>query len=509
MKRIESKFVFSPACVVFFSLVIKLPLFFTRNIQEDAFITWRVARNFLEYGVVGFNGQERISASTTHIYVFLTAFFQFIFGEKFIYPILIFSALLFTLGTWWIGKILFPLEIKKRAFFVVLINMIPPALTASLLGMEYGILFFLYGGLLYFAFLNARKWAFLIFPILLLWTRIDTVIFLGIIFLADIFYKKKINFHFILGGILGVLSVFAFNYLYFNEVVNHTITAKQIAYKNLILDKSVKHFVFQLAYYGGFIKKYALISVFIFGLFLAFLIFAIFKISQSKNVLRVQKIVLVAIFVFALLKTFIFVYFKAYFDWYYWLPREFMLLIIIYFVINFLQIKTKILFPVLLIVVSLSYALQWLQSYSIGYMESRQRRQIAADINTFGASKSQSILLEPAGIIPFFTGLYTYDEVGLVNKKVTQEMLKDENFWWINTVKDYRPNYILTFAQAPNLESNYYRLDAKKLNYFESNYRLLKVYDISKVHSDAPSLLRWIYKIRPIGKDYYLYTRIK
>lgn len=510
MKKILTKLFSSPFWLILIAVLIKFPMFITKNIQEDSFITWRVARNLVNFGVIGFNGNEKISASTTHLYVFITAIFQMIFGDYFIYPLLTFSGILFAIGSWWLAKILFPKDLIKRGFFVILINMVPPALTASFLGMEYGILFFLYTGLIYFGVFKNKNWAYFIFPILLLWTRIDAVIFLGVMFWADLFLRKKLNFIYIFGGIFGLVSVFGFNYFYFGELINHTITAKQIAYKNLAQNNSLQFFLYQLAYYGGLFKKYSLLSFLIFLAFLAFLVFALFKIIKNKTVTTPEsKIILSSIFAFAILKMIIFVYFKAYFDWYYWLPRTFMFVVVLYFLLNFLPLKNKILIPVLCLIISATYALQWIQSYTIGYMESRQRMQIAADIKQDNVGLNQSILLEPAGIIPYFTNLYTYDEVGLVNERINDEMLKNEKYWWINSVKRFHPDYILTFAQKPSEKSKYYRIDAADLKEFNAHYHLVKSYSISQIHENAPALLRWIYKIRPIGKDYYLYKIVK
>ena len=71
-----------PVYAVVFTVVFKLLFLLTHHIQEDAFITWRVAQNLLDYGVIGFNGDTRISASTTHLYVFVSWFFNLIFGYE-------------------------------------------------------------------------------------------------------------------------------------------------------------------------------------------------------------------------------------------------------------------------------------------------------------------------------------------------------------------------------------------------------------------------------------------
>jgi hypothetical protein len=78
---------------VVFTVLVKLLFLLTHHIQEDAFITWRVAQNLLDYGVMGFNGDTKISASTTHLYVVVSYFFNLIFGKE----ILLFRYLFSTL----------------------------------------------------------------------------------------------------------------------------------------------------------------------------------------------------------------------------------------------------------------------------------------------------------------------------------------------------------------------------------------------------------------------------
>ena len=493
--------------LIIITLIIKIPVFFTKHLQEDSFITWRVARNLLNYGVIGFNGEERISASTTHLYVLISAFFQVFFDADFMYPLLIFNCVLFAVGSIWLAKTLFPHDTLKRGFFVILLNMVPPALTASCVGMEYGILFFLYGGLIYYGIYKNKNWAFFLFPILLLWTRMDTVIFLEVFFLADLVMRKKLNYHFIFGGIIGLASVVGFNYLYFGELVNHTITAKKIAYEGLIQNNSLEHLLIQWAYYGGLIKKYSVLTLLIFLSFLGFIAFCIFKIIKEKDRVSYKtKIILCAAATFALLKITAFAFLKAYFDWYYWLPRVFLFAVMIYFLLNFVRIRKRIFVSLLFLFFLGIYAFQLLQSYAIGYMEETQRMQIANDLRGKNTTINQSILLEPAGKIPFYTNLFTYDEVGLVDKKVLTEMQKNRKFWWMNSVRDLKPNYILTIAKKPG-EGSYYRMKPEDQLYFDNNYTFLKEYPIAEIHKNAPEILKWIYGIRPIGKDYFLYEK--
>lgn len=507
MSRFLSKLFSNSFLLVLITLVIKIPIFLTKHLQEDSFITWRVARNLLDYGVIGFNGEERISSSTTHLYVAISAAFQVVFGDDFIYPLLIFSSILFAAGSLLIAKMLFPHNLLKRGFFVILLNMTPPALAASCLGMEYGILFFLYSILIYSGIYKNRRWAFVLIPILLLWTRMDTVIFLGVFFLADLYLRKKINYFFILGGLVGLISIVGFNYLYFGELVNHTITAKKLAYKNLIRGNGLQFFLYQWAYYGGLIKKYSLVTLLVFLAFLGFLGFCLDRIFKDQSRLQFRtKVILMSMAIFALLKITAFAVLKAYFDWYYWLPRVFLFVIVIYFLLNYVRWKKQIYVPAIFVLFFGLYGFQLLQSYAIGYMEETQRVQIAKDIAAHNTDINQSILLEPAGKIPFYTDLYTYDEVGLVNKRINVEMEKDEKYWWMNSVRELKPDYILTIIKKPG-EGSYYLMKDGDMQYFDDHYQFQKMYSISEIHQNSPAILQWIYRIRPIGQDYFLYKK--
>jgi len=95
----------------------------------------------------------------------------------------------------------------------------------------------------------------------------------------------------------------------------------------------------------------------------------------------------------------------------------------------------------------------------------------------------------------------------LVQKEITAEMLKDENYWWSNSVQRFKPTYLLTIAAKPAVGGKPYILKEKEGTYFSEQYELVKTYPISRIHENAPALLRFIYKLRPIGKDYFLYQR--
>lgn len=486
-----------PLLFALFTVIIKLFFLLTHHIQEDAFITWRVAQNLLDYGVIGFNGETKISASTTHLYVFISYFFNLIFGkEDFIYPILIFNSILFTFGSYFLSKI-FLKNYWQQAFFILMFGLLPPSIKISILGMEYGILFFLEMALLYFGFYQNKKWAIWLFPSLILFTRLDTVIFLGIVFLVDIVWNKKIRWEYILSGIIAVSILMSFNWFYFEELVNNTILAKKLTYdKDYSLTQNVNYFLMNLGNFWGMLKVPGNFNPFTILVLLFELLCFIFLIRQKEQ----RNFFLWIIFLFAWIKQVIFLSQKSYFDWYYWVPQILLFTSVLIFILE-LQTKKYLWGALFLIVYFFPMLLfQSIHSIATGNGEWNYRRHIGLFLNQYEKDKNQWILLEPAGFVPYFSGLKTIDEVGLVDKEIQQEIIKDKPNYWINTVKKRKPKYLLTYKDL---------FKGENANYYKKHYKLLKEFRINNHLNSDYTILEKIYKLKPSGTDYNLYERIK
>ena len=495
MSETLQKYAKFPLLAVVFTVLVKLLFLLTHHIQEDAFITWRVAQNLLDYGVIGFNGETKISASTTHLYVFVSYVFNLIFGkENFIYPLLIFNSLLFTIGSYFLSKLILENPVHQ-AIFIFLFGILPPSIKISILGMEYGILFFLEMALLYFGFKQNKIWAQILFPILILFTRIDTVIFLGIVFLVDIIWNKKIRWFYILGGMLGVAVLMSFNWFYFGELVNNTIVAKSVTYaKNMSLALQWKYFLMNYGNFWGMLKLPGdfnpfTILVLVFE-FLAFL-YIVSK-RESKNLF------IWIIFLFGWTKQLIFISQRSYFDWYYWVPQILLFAVILVFVLEQKTYKLWWISLLLIFYILPMAAFQTVHSIATGNGEWNYRRSIGLFLKDYEKDKNQYILLEPAGYIPYFSGLKAIDEVGLVDKEIQTEIKKDKANYWKNTVEKRKPKYLL----APkNL------FEGKDGSFYQENYRLLKEFRIKNHLNSDNKILEKIYRLKPSGTDYNLYER--
>jgi hypothetical protein len=361
--------------------------------------------------------------------------------------------------------------------------------------MEYGLLFFLEMGLLYYGFYKEKKWAQILFPILILFTRIDTVIFLGIVFILQIIWTKKIPWFYILGGILGVSTLLSFNWFYFHEIVNNTITAKQLTYERVFTTaENWEYFNLNYGNFWGMIKtpgKFNLITIIILLMELLAFIYLIQK-KEKRN------FYLWIIFVFGWSKQIIFISQKSYFDWYYWVPQILLFVPVLIWVLE--QKNNRKIWTTLFIIFYIlpMVAFQTIHSIATGNGEWNYRRQIGLYLDKIEKDKNQWIFLEPAGYVPYFSHLKTIDEVGLVDKQIQEEIKKDKPNYKLNTVKNRKPKYILSYNDL---------FDGKEANYYKENYILLKEFRIKDHLKTDNKIIEKIYHFKPSGTDYNLYRR--
>ncbi|WP_426278280.1 hypothetical protein ACN9MN_02880 [Chryseobacterium sp. S-02] len=488
-----------PIYAVFFAIIVKLYFLLTHHIQEDAFITWRVAQNLMDYGVIGFNGMTKISASTTHLYVFVSYFFNLIFGkENFIEPLLIFNTILFTLGSLFLSHLIFK-NVWHKAIFIFLFGVLPPSIKISVLGMEYGILFFLEMALLYYGFKKEKKWALLILPVLILFTRIDSAIFLGIVFLVDTFWNRKIKWAYVFGGILGISIALAFNWLYFGELINNTIVAKKLRYDHdFTFQQNWDYFRLNYGNFWGMLKLPGDFNPFTIIIAVFEIVCFIFIIRQKEQTERNK--FLWMIFIFAWTKQIVFLSQKSLFDWYYWVPQILLFVPIFIFVLEQKERRNLWLVSLIIFYILPMLAFQTVHSIATGNGEWNYRRSIGLYLDLYEKDKKQWILLEPAGYIPYFSGLKTIDEVGLVDKQIQEEIKKDKPNYWINTVKKREPKYLLSYKDL---------FSEKDAEYYKTHYKLLKEFRIKDHLNSQNKILEKIYHLKPSGTDYNLYERIK
>ena len=143
-------------------------------------------------------------------------------------------------------------------------------------------------------------------------------------------------------------------------------------------------------------------------------------------------------------------------------------------------------------------AFQTVHSIATGNGEWNYRRSIGLFLKDYEKDKNQYILLEPAGYIPYFSGLKTIDEVGLVDVEIQKEIKKDKANYWRNTVEHRKPKYLLAPKDL---------FKEKDSTFYKNNYILLKEYRVENNLKSDNKILEKIYRLKPSGTDYNLYKK--
>ena len=88
------------------------------------------------------------------------------------------------------------------------------------------------------------------------------------------------------------------------------------------------------------------------------------------------------------------------------------------------------------------------------------------------------MFLEPAGYIPFFAKIKTFDTVGLTSPVVRNYRKKDQiKNWWFEFVYNEKPNFVIDrkdLSLDGEIRDGLYTLTVKELDWFNNNYTKIK-----------------------------------
>ncbi len=481
--------------------------------QEDAYISLRCAENLAETGVYGFNPGERVSASTSHLYVFLAALVRLLAGETaFIPTVLVLNTLLFLFGTWFIARVLAGGQGKPLLLWALL-SSIPISLLTSYSGMETSLLVFVVGLVLYLMFYEKHRWLVLLGLALLPWVRPDAVAYAVLLIFWDAVRLKRFRWAEPAAAVAGVISLLVFNQVYFGALLHQSITAKMLMRHPFSLSRFVDNL--ETVFVGQAGGMFAPIRTKFFDhlgvLFLLLILAAavIYLLQHRKDRNRFVLGLSVASMTFAVPVAYAFG--GVLYQWYFWPSAIFGAAILLALLVERTAGKTTIarllrwgLFLVLLagILAQLAFSYAW------GVKEFAYRGGIGTWLKE-NAKPKDRILLEPAGYIPYYSELFTYDEVGLVSPQVVhyREVYKDR--WWPEFVMDFRPRWIIQRGHITDYETYQgYTLNEDEKEWFETFYRLEARFSFKpEDYVNHPFLVRLL----SLGEadDYYVFRRVK
>lgn len=430
---------------------------YTGYIEEDAFITFRFAKQIAEGNGFVYNIGERIYGTTTPLLTLLLAGWikyistDIIFGARVLGVFASAGTLFFT----WKTLNFLKRSTAEQIFPLIFILFSSQMLYKNTQGMEMPLVLFFISASWYTNAKGKIKWtAFL--SGLLLWTRVDLAFWVLLFVIISGISNRKNAIRIAFGAGLIYLPWLVFATFYFDSPIPHTLTAKWVAYSQFSQSPLLPHLIKILNYLSPF---YKMGDMFFLGPLIIFslVIWAIWRglISREKNFLILFLFVILEITMLTLTRA---TFFKRYF-----IPILWAILILFGMALGMLWDMLKkrrvskyifITFLILIILTTIGSGLSYAASIRVKQEYRFENSLKEVGVWLYENSDPQStVLLEPLGYVGYYSERKMIDEVGLVTPEVTN--LKLQGIPSDQYLSIFQPDYtILHCDDALRLHGN-------------------------------------------------------
>ena len=434
--------------VTFLLLAIRIPFLFTHLIQEDAYITFRTAFHLADYGSFAYNLGEHTTATTSLVYPVFIAFLRLLFGRWTIYAVQLSGSLIVILGAYLVSltlsqdrRMLYPLWIAGATSTM--------ALYTGYSGMETSFVLLDIAVLIYTIRYPQAPYPFYIAMFCLPFLRPDAIAF-GLIFAVALFLiSRRSSVLGIISMSIGIASLLLANLLISGKAVPATMRAKEIAYHPshtpaAILQQAGDIFLFGDCFLVPVpMRPWIGAGPIVCFLFILFVAAAIYCARNQRRIL----IVLWGIIAAVVLVPAAFAVGGVFFPWYGYPSNWLAQFVLAYAVIQFaLTTPNKWRRRIVVTAFSVIWVGLILSQFIHSVRQGTEEFHYRGDVGRFLAEKSAgkgTLFLEPAGYIPFYSGLHTEDEVGLASPHVLDYMRRYPTDWWIQYVQHEHPGYLV------------------------------------------------------------------
>jgi hypothetical protein len=501
-------------------LAAQVPFILTRHIQEDAYITYRCAMNLVATGVYGYNPGERVSASTSHLSVAIATLARLFVGRYFVVATQVLYGCATLIGLHLMTAALVR-DSRTQIWVWIAIALFPVSLMISYGGMETALVVLLTGAIMRSTYeARPNAWTGIAF-VLLPWARPDAAV-IGILTIAAASTigngsrRTAMRYGTLLA--VGGATVLLFNRVYFGAFLPQTIQAKAAVWMPSTWHDAVLGGGLRLGevFFGhesrpGIFTPVATRYLTVLSTPACLLIAAAavagaawparFTASRSAVVLLAGMAFVMPV-AYALG--------GALAPWYFW-PSAVAgwLLVVVGCVAAIVRqsgIRQRLTATAAVGVLISLVAGQWLFAASWGTQENLYRGGIGDAIRTL-ASPGDTLLLEPAGYVPFHAQLWTWDEVGITSPRVTAYRTKYGPRWWIRFVEDFGPTFLLERDHMLTHRTfDGYELSPDEQAWLTAHYSLVHVFTYEPDRLRRPGLMRFAARLGS-ARDYYLYRR--
>jgi len=513
----------SDLLLIFFLIIIfKLIFYFTGFILEDSFIVFRSAFNLADFGKFSYNLDEINSATTSKIFGLICAFLRLLFDEYAILAIIFFNSLISFFSSliifFSLKNVLSEDIIKNKSnfYFVAAFVFLNPSIAIiGIVGLEFSLMVF-FISLVLLGVSKDNKYL-LIFCLFIPLIRIEMIGFVLIISFCFLIFLKFKNFFIIfISGLFGVFLNGFLNKIYDGSFFPGPAISKWTTLSNedpFSLGRIVNdlHFwffgsrSFFLGVYSKFIPTfiYTFFALIIISLSIYYSRFLL--INKYKDIDTNTKIFFLTISASIILLPLSYIFGGHVWDWYLY-PYSFLSYVVLgSFLIS---LKNKILLKKIIIFFLLSLSLlQFAVLKNIGFQENSYRSVIGKDIYDLSTEpKQDTLFLEPAGYIPYYAKIKTYDTVGLSSQEIRYYRDRNNDRWWLDFIEDKRPTFIL---DRSNLFDGFshdgeYKFSKSELIWFKENYELVRKYNYHSFVEKFSGSLEAFYKMGN-HSSYFLY----
>ncbi len=487
--------------------LIRIPFLITHALQEDAYITFRSARHLAEYGDFSFNFHQHFPGTTSLLYPLIVAAFDLLSRGSMILLAQIFGTVCVAAACWFLAQALCHETAQQRVVWL-LTACWPIALLMSYIGMETALLVLVLGAAIFALAEENHTALFSVSVLLLPLVRPDAVSY-AVLFCAAMFL---IDWRAAVRGSLSLLAGCGLFLLGTRLTTGHflptTARAKEIAYHpshsaaavaDRIRDLYLGHSFLLPTPTNYLVKLSPLVLILVVGGFA----FA-FRYARSRR----ERVVLGTLVLATILIPVAYAYGGVVFAWYLY-PANWIATAVVIAVLvrGVLRMRFRWAAITLLAIVWIGLAfMQWTKAFTASAQDYHYRGDIGRYLATVSRGRG-TLFLEPAGLIPYFSGLRTDDEIGLVSDRVTYFMEHDPPRWWFDYVSTQHPDYIVeraSFDHYSTIEG--YTLAPDQQRWFNQHYRLLRRFHYRPAAYHPSPVLQRILAMGPM-EDYLVFER--
>lgn len=519
--------------VIFVALVAaRIPFLLTGHAQEDAYITFRTAFNLADRGLYSFNLDESYPGATSIFYGHLVALLRALFGPYAIQVTHLVNAASATAAAACLALALRPSGAQRATDggesaspFVarwLAIGLCPPVLMLSYSGMETALLLLLIsvaGALLR----QGRFGAILHAALFLLPTvRIDAVLIGGIFVAGILLLDRRAGLRAAAALAAGVAATLAANAAYTGYPLPTTAIAKELTYDPARGWSAVAGRLFGVFLRRSFLAPYPtkFFTPWIYSLIglggLSVLTLVAWRgwrklwRSPGSDELDERRtaclsVVLVAV---AVAPPAAYAYGGVLAAWYLWPSAAVAYAVVLSWFVGmawrWAPRRRRFALFALGGALALAGAGRWALSVNTGFQESVYRTGVGRFIHSI-APPDATLFLEPAGYIPFYAGLKTYDEVGLTSEIVLDFKRTYGGRWWFPFIHEIRPTFLVQREHFLKRQTGRgYEFTSDEWQWLQTHYTLIRHFRYDQAATEVPA---WRRPFVRLGRhsDYLVY----